>query len=906
MGWFALSCNRGDDGARTSSLRAAAAAILIAAFCSCAPVDPPFGLPERVPWNSSRLVGSPEPPLPYVVEKTFTKLTWKTPIYIAEEPGTDRLWIVEEGVAADQGSRIRRIQDDPTTGESEVLLELPRRLVYSVCFHPNYTRNGYVYIFSNGPRDAPKRMNRIARYTVARQPPRGIDPKTEELVIEWESAGHDGGDATFGLDGMFYVSTGDGTSDSDTWNSGQTLDDLLGSVLRIDVNRRDGSKAFAIPPDNPFIETPGACPEIWAYGLRNPWRMCTDLKTGHIWVGNNGQDMWETAHLIRRGENYGWSVYEGSHPFYLGRKRGPTPIVLPTIEHSHAEFRSLTGGVVYHGDKLPDLRGAYVYGDYSTGRIWGMRHDGHRVLWHRELARTTLQITAFRVDQRGEVLVADHGGGIYRLVPKSQEQPVPPFPTMLSQTGLFTSTQGHQVERGLLPYSVNAPGWADAAYVERYLAVPGEARVGFDSGRGWNFPDNTALVQTLSLEHEPGNATSRFRVETRVLLRQHGEWAGFSYRWNEEQTDATLVEKAGADAEFAGAGPALHRTWRFPSRAECMTCHSRAAGFVLGVTGAQLNREHAYGGMRDNQLRALDHIGLFTSALPKPPKDLDRLVNPGDAAQDLERRVRAYLHVNCSVCHVEAGGGNAKMELALPTPREKMNLLGARPQHDIFGISNAMLVAPGAPDRSILLHRLSQRGRGQMPPLVTNRVDEDAVRLFRDWIASLKPEMPFVRSWEMGDFLPDLDRLKSRQPNEAGRKSYVDTGCGQCHRFEGEGGSVGPNLTGVASRLKPHDLLESILLPSKVIADEYANTVIQTVGGAVVSGRVEREDERVVVLRPTSGEAVTIPKKDVVDRRKSDVSNMPSGIVNVLQKEQVLDLLAYLLSDPKPKKAESR
>jgi uncharacterized repeat protein (TIGR03806 family) len=697
---------------------------------------------------------------------------------------------------------------------------------------------------------------------------------------------------TFGRDGMFYVSTGDGTSDSDTWNSGQTLDDVLGSVLRIDVNRRDGGKAYAIPSDNPFIETPGARPEVWAYGLRNPWRMCSDSKTGHIWVGNNGQDLWETAHLVRRGENYGWSVYEGSHPFYLGRKRGPTPIVLPTIEHSHAEFRSLTGGVVYHGDKLPDLRGAYVYGDYSTGRIWGMRHDGQRVLWHRELARTTLQITAFQVDQRGELLVADHGGGIYRLVPKPQGQPTPPFPTLLSQTGLFTSTGGHRLEPGLLPYSVNAPGWNDGAHAERFLAVPGGAKVGFDAGRGWAFPDGAALGQTLSLE--------RVRIETRVLLRQHGEWAGYSYRWNAEQTDASLVAKTGEEAEIGG-----HK-WRFPSRAECMTCHSRAAGFVLGVTGAQLNREHDFGVVRDNQLRALDHIGLFASALPKPPKDLDRLVDPRDAAQDLERRVRAYLHVNCSVCHVEAGGGNAKIELGLLAPREKMNLLGARPQHDIFGIGNAMLVAPGAPERSILLHRLSRRGRGQMPPLVTNCVDEDAVRLFRDWIASLKPEMPFVRSWEMGDFLPDLDKLKSRQPNEAGRKAYVDTGCGQCHRFEGEGGNVGPDLTGVGSRLKPHDLLESVLLPSKVIADEYANTIVQTVGGAVVSGRVEREDERVVILQPTSGEAVIVPKKNIVERRKSDVSNMPFGIVNVLHKEQVLDLLAYLLSDPKPQKAESR
>ena len=157
-------------------------------------------------------------------------------------------------------------------------------------------------------------------------------------------------------------------------------------------------------------------------GCATPGACAVDPKTGQIWVGNNGQDLWETAHLVRRGENYGWSVYEGSHPFYLERKRGPTPLVPPTIEHSHAEFRSLTGGVVYHGDKLPDLDGAYIYGDYSSGRIWGMKHDGQRVLWHRELADTSLQIAAFRVDHRGELLIVDHGGGIYRLVPDAEEE----------------------------------------------------------------------------------------------------------------------------------------------------------------------------------------------------------------------------------------------------------------------------------------------------------------------------------------------------------------------------------------------------------------------------------------------------------------------------------------------------
>ena len=308
---------------------------------SATAADSTFGLDNRIPWNASRLVGSPEPPLPYTVEKTLAKHEWKSPIFIAAEPETDRLWIVQSNSKPDQGSLIVRIKDDPDSSEKEVLLEIPKQLVYSVCFDPEFRKNGVVYVFTNGPREAAERMNRVSRYTVAQQPAR-IEPKSETLVLEWKSAGHDGGDMTFGLDGMFFITTGDGTSDSDGWDSGQTLNDLLGSVLRIDVRHRTGSLPYAIPADNPFVNTPGARPEIWAYGLRNPWRMSTDAKTGHIWVGNNGQDLWETAYLLRRGANYGWSVYEGSHPFYLERKRGPTPLVLPTIEHSHAEFRSLT------------------------------------------------------------------------------------------------------------------------------------------------------------------------------------------------------------------------------------------------------------------------------------------------------------------------------------------------------------------------------------------------------------------------------------------------------------------------------------------------------------------------------------------------------------------------------------
>jgi len=301
--------------------------------------------------------------------------------------------------------------------------------------------------------------------------------------------------------------------------------------------------------------------------------MTIDRATGQIWAGNNGQDLWETAHLVRRGENYGWSVYEGNHPFYLNRKLGPTPPVPPTIEHHHAEARSLTGGVVYHGEPSPELNGVYVYGDYSTGKIWGARHDGSRLTWQKELANTELQIAAFALDHHGQLLVVDHGGAIYRLIRSPQQSPTPPFPARLSETGLFLSTRDHQVPPGLIPYSVNAPGWADGALVQRFIALPDDTRIHYSSAGGWSFTNGAVLVQTLLVEHEPGNAASRRRIETRLLTRQKGQWAGYSYRWNEAQSDATLVPAKGDEKEFVvkdrrSPGDARKQVWRFPGRAE--------------------------------------------------------------------------------------------------------------------------------------------------------------------------------------------------------------------------------------------------------------------------------------------------------------------------------------------------
>ena len=355
-----------------------------------------------------------------------------------------------------------------------------------------------------------------------------------------------------------------------------------------------------------------------------------------------------------------------------------------------------------------------------------------------------------------------------------------------------------------------------------------------------------------------------------------------------------------------------------------------AAGFVLGLCELQMNKTHNYRGTKDNQLRTLQHIGIFTN-YPYAPRSntngqahsiedqtiqnpnpsatnnsdlkalakLPKLTDPYDSTQPLEARARSYLHVNCSVCHVRSGGGNAMMELGFATKREEMNLLGARPQHATFEISNAMLVAPGDADRSVLLQRLSRRGAGQMPPLVLNTVDEQALALFRAWIAQMKPEQQFVRAWVMEDFAPLLDQAKHGRSFSSGQAAFKQVGCAQCHKFAGEGGSVGPELTRVASRLQPREILESMILPSKVIAEGYAATEVETKSGTSVSGRVVREDDHTLVLLPqtANAEPITIKKNDIRRRELSKISNMPTGILNTLQTNQVLDLLAYLISD---------
>ncbi|MCE9604367.1 MAG: PQQ-dependent sugar dehydrogenase [Planctomycetia bacterium] len=792
-------------------------------------VGRPFGIKERVQVTTSTVVGSPDPPLPYRVAHAYTGLHVDGPLIIRRQPDTNLLYVLKNDKQRTPTNLVRFVEPapgaklepfvappvDPKDKDAKPATD-PRietlhtfdGTAYDLVFHPKFAENGYVYFGWNGPEKVEKgikKHGRISRYRMDPKPPYRFDPKSEKLIIEWASNGHNGLAVAFGNDGMLYVTSGDGTSDSDDDVVGQDMTTILAKVLRLDVDHvtpadAAAGRAYSVPKDNPFVGLAGARPETWAYGLRNPWRMAVDPKTGHLWVTQNGQDLFEQTYFVRRGDNFGWSVTEGSAPFYLERKRGPTPIVLPAAEHSHAEARSLTGGVVYHGKKYPDLAGAYIYGDYATGKIWAVRHDGTKVVKNWEIADTQLSITGFGLDTEGELLICDYrtgaDGGLYRLEPippPSASAPQTKFPRTLSASGLFEPGRGHKVLPGVIPYSVNSQLWSDGTYKERFIALPaGTEKIGHSPRRSWDFPEGTVLIKSFALEKTAGDPKSRRWIETRFFTKQQNEWIGYSYEWNDAQTDATLVEAKGADREFTIADPAAKpdarvQKWHYPSRAECMVCHSRAANYVLGVSSAQLNCEQDYGGVRDNQLRTLAHLGLIPAdthnelhegvvvaaearglsakeaeeywaqvrrvagkqrqpttkpSLSVAHEMLPRLVDPADKTASFEARARSYLHANCAHCHVSAGGGNAQFESAYWTPAAETRMLDAKPVHTTFGIPDARLIAPGRPESSLLLHRTALRGRGQMPPIASSQVDPVGVEAIRGWIASLPKVQP--------------------------------------------------------------------------------------------------------------------------------------------------------------------
>ena len=391
--------------------------------------------PEVTPTPSAtatpvRIVGSvtpvptvgsatPEPssiPLPSVrAEVVFPSVSFDRMVFLTHPDGIpDRLYLVL------QPGRIMAFDNVPNPSTPEIFLDIRNRVsdrgneegLLGLTFDPDYRNNGYFYVYYSA---ASPRRSVIARYYA---PPGtgSADPSTEKIIMEIGQpySNHNGGQITFGPDGYLYVGLGDGGSGGDPRGHGQNLGTLLGTILRIDVSTLDETGYYAVPPDNPFVGVEGARPEIWAYGLRNPWRFSFDRETGDLWAGDVGQNKLEEIDIIKPGANYGWNIMEGTSCFRNAgcSREGLEP---PVAEYGRDGGCSVTGGYVYRGSRLPSLSGAYLYGDFCTGNIWALRHDGGRVVEEALIADTDLQISSFAEGPDGEVYILSFTGEIARL-----------------------------------------------------------------------------------------------------------------------------------------------------------------------------------------------------------------------------------------------------------------------------------------------------------------------------------------------------------------------------------------------------------------------------------------------------------------------------------------------------------
>jgi glucose/arabinose dehydrogenase len=371
-------------------------------------------------------VGPPPPPPSSAIElqQVFTTLpAFNQPLAMMQAPGDDSRWYVVE-----RGGVVRVFDNDPAVSTSSVFIDLTGVVdsgpgeagLLGMAFHPDFRNNGEVFLYFTRPGlvcDLSRFLSVDGGST--------LDPNSEEVLLSVDKPfdNHNGGNIAFGPDGFLYAGIGDGGSSNDPGGHAQNTSDLLGSMLRIDV---DGGNPYAIPADNPFAGNPicaqgvgaTACPEIFAWGLRNPWRWSFDSQTGDLWVGDVGQGEFEEIDLVTLGGNYGWRIREGAHcNDAIDASCIATGLLDPIAEYDHTQGQAVTGGYVYRGQANPGLQGVYLFADFSSGLVWGLFDDGAGGLEIRELADSGLGIASFAQGNDGELYALDlNAGGTYQIV----------------------------------------------------------------------------------------------------------------------------------------------------------------------------------------------------------------------------------------------------------------------------------------------------------------------------------------------------------------------------------------------------------------------------------------------------------------------------------------------------------
>lgn len=677
------------------------------------------------------------------LSRAFANLSFSEPVAMLQAPGDSSRWFVVE-----KSGVVRVFANSAGATSSSVFIDITSRIntageleagLLGMAFDPNFGtgsgKNQNFYLFYSGaPNSGYRLRSKISRFTAnSTATSANVSSEVNLLGLDKLESNHNGGNIAFGPDGYLYAGFGDGGGDPNP----QARDDkyLFGKMIRIDPNATTGSVPYAIPADNPNAGQPlcnatgrgGAnnCPEVWARGLRNPWRWSFDRSNGRLWIGDVGWGSFEEVNIGARDADYGWPTTEG----YC--TSGCSGITDPVYAVPRGDGQSITGGYVYRGTQTTDLLGQYIFTDFGSGVFGAMVASSTPGSYtYRELisADYTRSPSSFAEGNDGELYVLLFGAGTIQKLNFSTGGGGggPVVPTLLSQTGCAASNPQNP-SAGMVGYEINAPFWSDNAVKTRYFAMPNSGAFGTASDGDWTTPARSVIRKDFRLNGQ--------MIETRLLMRQsNGDWAGYTYEWNSGQTDATLVDTAGKDVTIGS------QTWSYPSRAQCLQCHTQAAGFSLGLETQQMNRSTTYSqtGRTANQLSTLSAsaIGMLTPQVSDPTAQ-PALSDPA-GSDSVGARARAWLHTNCAMCHRPSGPTPVSLNLLNSATLAATNTCNVDPTRGDLGLTNAKIIAPGAPDSSVLLARANSRDASiQMPPVGSHIVDAAGVALLRSWITSL-------------------------------------------------------------------------------------------------------------------------------------------------------------------------
>jgi len=719
----------------------------------------------------------------FSVPEAFPGLFFTRPVAIVTPPGeTNRIFVVEQrGVISVIPDLANPAIETFLDWETETRDNNNEEGMLGLVFHPNYNNVGqpgygdffvYYQITVSG---GGGRHWRLSRFSVSAENLNAADPLSEVPMItqpdqQWN---HNGGDLQFGDDGYLYVAVGDEGGFNDQYDNGQRIDkDFYSAIFRLDVDLKPESLdpnphssihagTYKVPADNPFIgattfnglaiNQAALRTEIWATGLRNPWRINFDRPTGRLFVADVGQNAHEEVNIMSPAvfatnagvPNYGWSYREGFSDFNNGPGGATPPAgfthIEPIHDYPHSQGQSVTGGLVYRGANYPELTGDYIFADYVSGRIWSMDDPGGATQSVTEIANEG-GISSFGLDpSTGDILLADLNNHRIRRLTRTEVGGAQP-PQFLSATGAFSNLANLTPNTGIVPYDVNVPFWSDNAEKSRWFSIPNVADdMEWAADDAWNSPEGQVWIKHFDLDlNRDAPGTNVRRLETRFLVKTADDVYGLTYRWNAGQTDAELVEAEGAEEIFTITedGSTRDQTWTYPSRNDCRTCHNPTAGYSLSFNTRQLNLDFQHGAVLENQIASLENAGYFSND-PPAPATLEKFHAADDLSASVEDRARSYLSVNCAQCHQPDGAAQG--------------LWDARPEIDLAasGIVNGLLVnnggdadnrvlAVGSAAHTMLIQRLDAVDNGSatvnpMPPLGTSVKNQAIIDLLTEW-----------------------------------------------------------------------------------------------------------------------------------------------------------------------------